>query len=141
MLYLLYKRNHPELSYRGGQDPIVHLKADMREAVDWAEAKGLSWAFTAENAASASAQYYGSWDFLQQGAMGGGESEELAALQGAQAGGISGTGEIPVGADFADWGVYGGDTHTNHEVASVSVRQNSLQSRARLVLLSSRRRP
>lgn len=50
MLYLIYQANHPELVYRGGQGPIVHLEADLRETVDWAEAKGLSWAFTLSNA-------------------------------------------------------------------------------------------
>ena len=37
MLYLIHRANHSELDYRGGQDPIVHLEADLREAVDWAE--------------------------------------------------------------------------------------------------------
>ncbi len=27
MLYILYMGNHPELGYRGGQAPIVHLSA------------------------------------------------------------------------------------------------------------------
>ena len=34
MLYLIYRANHPELDYRGGQGPIVHLEADLCEAVD-----------------------------------------------------------------------------------------------------------
>ena len=38
MLYLIYMANHPELSYRGGQEPIVHLEADMIDAVAWADA-------------------------------------------------------------------------------------------------------
>uniref|UniRef100_A0A831UAU4 DUF4433 domain-containing protein n=1 Tax=Geobacter metallireducens TaxID=28232 RepID=A0A831UAU4_GEOME len=50
MLYLIYQANHPELHYRGGQSPIVHLEADLRQAVDWAEAEGLRWAFTLSNA-------------------------------------------------------------------------------------------
>lgn len=29
MLYLIYRANHQDLSYRGGQDPIVHLEADL----------------------------------------------------------------------------------------------------------------
>ena len=29
MLYVIYKANHPELAYRGGQEPIVHLEADL----------------------------------------------------------------------------------------------------------------
>ncbi|WP_457653267.1 type II toxin-antitoxin system toxin DNA ADP-ribosyl transferase DarT [Rhodocaloribacter sp.] len=52
MLYLLHQGNHPELSYRGGQAPIVHLVADLHEAVVWAESEGLRWAFTLSNAGS-----------------------------------------------------------------------------------------
>jgi len=50
MLYLIYQANHPELGYRGGQGPIIHLEADMRQTVAWAEAQGLRWAFTLSNA-------------------------------------------------------------------------------------------
>ncbi len=52
MLYVIHKANHPELDYRGGQDPIVHLEADLNEAVDWAVQSGLRWAFTLSNAGS-----------------------------------------------------------------------------------------
>ena len=52
MLYLIYRANHPELDYRGGQGPIVHLEADLHEAVDWAERHGRRWAFTLSNAGS-----------------------------------------------------------------------------------------
>lgn len=50
MLYLLYQGNHPELTYRGGQVPILHLEADLQQTVAWAEAQGLRWAFTLSNA-------------------------------------------------------------------------------------------
>ena len=52
MLYLIYRANHPELDYRGGQDPIVHLEADLHEAVAWAERHRRRWAFTLSNAGS-----------------------------------------------------------------------------------------
>lgn len=52
MLYLIHKANHPELEYRGGQGPIVHLEADLHEAVAWAEARNRRWAFTLSNAGS-----------------------------------------------------------------------------------------
>ena len=52
MLYLLHRGNHPALSYRGGQAPIVHLVADLDEVVQWAESEGLRWAFTLSNAGS-----------------------------------------------------------------------------------------
>lgn len=64
MLYVLHKGNQPELSYRGRQKPIIHLRADMREAVAWAEDEGLHWAFTTENAVAASAEDYASWHQL-----------------------------------------------------------------------------
>lgn len=50
MLYLLYMRNHRDLSYRGGQKPILHLEADLRKTVTWAEQQGKRWAFTLSNA-------------------------------------------------------------------------------------------
>jgi hypothetical protein len=37
MLYILYQANDPELTYRGGQGPIVHLEADLRASVAWAD--------------------------------------------------------------------------------------------------------
>jgi hypothetical protein len=50
MLYLLYMGNHPELTYRGGQGPIVHLEADLKTVVAWAEKKKRRWAFSLANA-------------------------------------------------------------------------------------------
>ncbi len=50
MLYLLYRANHADLAYQGGQAPIVHLEADLYSAVAWAEQHGYRWAFTLSNA-------------------------------------------------------------------------------------------
>ena len=66
MLYVLFKRNQPELSYHGGQEPIIHLRSDMHRAVNWAEAEGLHWAFTTENAVTASAEDYSNWSQLSR---------------------------------------------------------------------------
>ena len=52
MLYLIHMANHPELAYRGGQEPIVHLEADLYETVAWADRNGRRWAFTLSNAGS-----------------------------------------------------------------------------------------
>lgn len=52
MLYLIYQQNHPELSYRGGQGPIIHLECDLLASVAWAEAQVRRWAFTLSNAGS-----------------------------------------------------------------------------------------
>lgn len=50
MLFLLHRANHPELTYRGGQGPIVHLEVDLHAAVAWATQAGRRWAFTLSNA-------------------------------------------------------------------------------------------
>lgn len=52
MLYLLYMGNHPDLTYRGGQSPIVHLEMDLHSVAEWADRKHLRWAFTLSNAGS-----------------------------------------------------------------------------------------
>lgn len=52
MLYLIAKGNHPELQYHGGQEPIIHLEADLHAAVAWANENNHSWAFTLSNAGS-----------------------------------------------------------------------------------------
>jgi hypothetical protein len=50
MLYILHKANNPELTYRDGQQPIVHLEADFHKAVRWAHEHGVRWAFSNGNA-------------------------------------------------------------------------------------------
>lgn len=50
MLYLIHCANHEELTYRGGQTPIVHLECDFYEALDWAKRNNRRWAFTLSNA-------------------------------------------------------------------------------------------
>ena len=52
MLYLIYQGNHPEMAYRGGQGPVVHLEADLSAVVAWANAQAVRWAFTLSNAGS-----------------------------------------------------------------------------------------
>ena len=52
MLYILHQGNHPDIDYRQGQAFIVHLEADLRQAVTWAQKKDKRWAFTLSNAGS-----------------------------------------------------------------------------------------
>lgn len=52
MLYVISRANHRQLSYQDGQDPIIHLEADLRSTVAWAEEHNLRWAFTLSNASS-----------------------------------------------------------------------------------------
>ena len=63
MLYVIKKANHPQLSYRGGQGPIIHVEADLRSTVAWAEEHDLRWAFTLSNA---SAYYFEDRSDLEQ---------------------------------------------------------------------------
>lgn len=58
MLYVISKRNHPNVMYRDGQEPIVHLMADLHEAVAWADKANVRWAFTPINAAARAADFY-----------------------------------------------------------------------------------
>lgn len=58
MLYVIYKGNHPDLGYTGGQREIVHLEADFARAVDWARTKEQRWAFTDSNAG---AYFFNDW--------------------------------------------------------------------------------
>lgn len=52
MLFYLHMANSPQLEYRGGQHPIVHLEADLHQTVEWAEGQEKRWAFTLSNAGS-----------------------------------------------------------------------------------------
>lgn len=52
MLYIIYRANDPDLSYRGGQEPIIHLEVDLHQAVTWAETSDQRWAFSVSNAGS-----------------------------------------------------------------------------------------
>ena len=52
MLYVIHRARDQELTYRGGQYPIIHLESDLRQTVDWADINHLRWAFTLSNAGS-----------------------------------------------------------------------------------------
>lgn len=58
MLYVIYKGNHPDLGYTGGQQEIVHLEADFAKTIDWARTVGQRWAFTDTNAG---AYFFNDW--------------------------------------------------------------------------------
>jgi len=64
MLYVIHRANHPELTYRGGQQPIVHLEADLHTVVQWAQANGRRWAFSLSNAGAIYAQFRARLDQL-----------------------------------------------------------------------------
>ena len=64
MLFVIHCANHPELAYRGGQQPIVHLEADLHRVIQWAEANGRRWAFSLSNAGAVYTQFRGRLDQL-----------------------------------------------------------------------------
>jgi ssDNA thymidine ADP-ribosyltransferase, DarT len=57
MLFVIHCANHPELAYRGGQQPIVHLEADLHHVVQWAQENGRRWAFSLSNAGAVYTQF------------------------------------------------------------------------------------
>ncbi len=58
MLYILRMGNHPEVSYRGGQQPMLHLQADFQQVITWANLNAVPWAFTSGNAGSYLTRFY-----------------------------------------------------------------------------------
>jgi hypothetical protein len=60
MLYVIHCANHPGLTYRGGQTPIVHLQADLHAVVAGAAQHGQRWAFTTANAGAYYAPFHAS---------------------------------------------------------------------------------
>ena len=50
MLYILYRGNHPGITYKEGQEQIIHLRAPLRRAIEWANAEGRKWCFSLSNA-------------------------------------------------------------------------------------------
>jgi hypothetical protein len=64
MLFVIHCANHSELAYRGGQQPIVHLEADLQKVVQWADANGHRWAFSLSNAGAIYTQFRAKLDRL-----------------------------------------------------------------------------
>lgn len=58
MLYILHRGNHPDIDYHGGQEPIVHLQADLAATVAWANSAGVRWAFSNGNAGAFVTRFY-----------------------------------------------------------------------------------
>jgi hypothetical protein len=58
MLFILHRGNHQDLNYTEGQQPIIHLQADLHAVIKWAEAKPRRWAFSDRNAGTYIAQFF-----------------------------------------------------------------------------------
>jgi hypothetical protein len=66
MLFVIHRANHPELSYLGGQEPIVHLEADLHKVVRWADHEGIPWAFSLSNAGAYYTEFRSQPEHLDQ---------------------------------------------------------------------------
>jgi hypothetical protein len=58
MLFILHKGDHPDITYTGGQAPIVHLRADLNTVIAWAEDKKRRWACSDRNAGAYVASFF-----------------------------------------------------------------------------------
>jgi hypothetical protein len=66
MLFLIYKRNHPNLDYTGGQGPVVHLEFDLHTVANWADGQTRRRAITKGNAGSCYFEDSGSLEYLNE---------------------------------------------------------------------------
>lgn len=58
MLFLIYRGNHAGMTYKGGQENMVHLQADFHEVIKRADAKPHPWAFSNGNAGAYITRYF-----------------------------------------------------------------------------------
>ena len=66
MLYILYRDNHPDMTYHGGQRTILHLQGDLESIIDWADGQGVRWAISDRNAGTRLADFYNKRENLNQ---------------------------------------------------------------------------
>jgi hypothetical protein len=66
MLYVIHCANHPELAYRDGQGPIIHLEADLHTVVNWSRANSVRFAFSLSNAGAYYAEFRSRVEDLDQ---------------------------------------------------------------------------
>ena len=57
MLYVIHKENLEGLTYRDGQEDIVHLEAYLRDVVEWADHGGVPRAFSLSNAGAHAVEF------------------------------------------------------------------------------------
>jgi hypothetical protein len=114
LLFLIHCANHPDLTYRGGQTPIVHLEADMHEVVAWAERQGRKWAFSLSNAGSYYVEICDRLDQLEEinwAAVA--ERFSFTRREGRQAGRVSRSWVVSMGNGSENRGVFGRDEDTS----------------------------
>ncbi len=126
MLYVIHRANHPDLAYRGGQDQIVHLEADLHRVIRWADDRARPWAFSLSNAGAAYATFLNQVERLNQlnwPAIGATDFRPPDVKEGKQA-------EFLVLDDFP-WEL----------IARIGVRSAGIQSRVSSVIRTARHLP
>ncbi|MGA7740857.1 MAG: DUF4433 domain-containing protein [Polyangia bacterium] len=126
MLYVLHCANHPSLTYRGGQDPIVHLEADLDGVFAWAETQKRPCAFSLSNAGARYAEFRSDPADLDQvnwGAVGATDFSDPSVKEGKQ----------------AEFLVYG--TFPWKLVSRVGVRSQAMRTRVTSVLGTAKHQP
>jgi hypothetical protein len=58
MLSVFWYDNLPELTYHGGQEPIVHLCSSANNCMAWAQQQNVRYAFSDMNAGMATAEFF-----------------------------------------------------------------------------------
>ncbi len=66
MLFIIHCNNHPDMTYHGGQGPILHLQADMESVINWAASQDVCWAFSDRNAGTRFTDFYNNRADLDQ---------------------------------------------------------------------------
>ena len=66
ILFLIHCANHAELTYRGGQAPILHLELDLQEVIRWADEQARRWAFSLSNAGAGYSEFRSRADQFDQ---------------------------------------------------------------------------
>jgi hypothetical protein len=66
MLYIFWRDNHPEITYHGGQEPIIHIEADLAKTAAASDEEGRRWAFSLSNAGARYAEFRNDLDDLEE---------------------------------------------------------------------------
>src|SRR3989442_869282 len=66
MLFVIHCANNPELTYRDGQGPIVHLEADLHTVVRSLKSSAGRWAFSLSNAGAYYTEFRSRLDDLDE---------------------------------------------------------------------------
>jgi ssDNA thymidine ADP-ribosyltransferase, DarT len=64
MLYVIHCANNLQLAYKRGQNPIIHLEADLKTVVNQVEDNERLWAFSLSNAGAYYTQFHSGLDRL-----------------------------------------------------------------------------